>query len=368
MQLHKTRITKADGRYLWYYSAGARTHDALSDPASLDLVSDGLQIRRDPIRDVSVVVAPQRQDRTHLPPPDFCPLCPTRNAARPTEIPSSDYELVVFENRFPSFQRDAQVSPPGGEFYETSPPAGACEVVVYSPQHDAALAELPRERVEQLIEVWADRFDELSQRPEVAFVYIFENRGREVGVTLTHPHGQIYAFPFVPPAIERELQVAGRHLEEHGSCLHCDIVATELTDGGRVVAENESFLAHVPFAPRFPYEVHIVSKQHYGSLADLSSLEGKHLAGIVRLLLTMYDSLWDAQMPFMMAMHQRPTDSGEYPQCHFHIEFMPVRRGREHLKFLAGCEIGAGTFLSDMLPENAAAELRAASPGSFALS
>jgi UDPglucose--hexose-1-phosphate uridylyltransferase len=362
MPLQKTRITKPDGRYLWYYTWEGPPPAVEALPAGPALESEGLELRWHPLLEEWVVVAPERQDRTHLPPAEYCPLCPTRDASLPTEVPSHDYEIVVFENRFPSFRRGA---PPSGEPkppYRSTEAAGACEVVLYSPQHDATLGAMPEEHIVRLVEVWTDRYRELRARPEVDYVFIFENRGKEIGVTLTHPHGQIYAFPYVPPRARRELEAAGRYRHAHHRCLHCDLVQEEIEDSRRLVAESDGFIAFVPYFARYPYEVHVVSRRHRPSLAELSAAERRDLAAVLKIVLRKYDYLWGFPLPFVMVMHQRPTDGRRYPGCHFHIEFTPPYRSPEKLKYLAGCETGAGTFINDVRAEETAQQLRWTEP------
>jgi UDPglucose--hexose-1-phosphate uridylyltransferase len=362
MPLRKTRITKADGRYLWYYSWDKPPPGATSLEAGLALESEGLELRWHPLLETWVIVAPERQDRTFLPPAEYCPLCPTSDPASPTEVPSHEYEIAVFENRFPTFRRDAP--PPAGGPQPTLPANGAAEVVLYSSEHDLTLAELPVERIERLVDVWTDRYRELGGRPEVAYVFIFENRGKEMGVTLTHPHGQIYGFPFVPPVVQAELAAAARYRRVNGRCLHCDLVEQETVAGERLVTKNDDFVAFVPSFARLPYEVHVVAREHRRSLAELTQGEQRALASILSVLLRKYDNLWGVPMPFVMVMHQRPTDGHRHPGCHFHIEFTPPYRSRDKLKYLAGCETGAGTFINDVRPEQTAQELRAAEPRS----
>ena len=181
----------------------------------------------------------------------------------------------------------------------------------------------------------------------------------KIGVTLTHPHGQIYAFPFVPPVPARELRAAARYRRTHGTCLHCDVVRTELRDGRRVVAANDTFAAFVPYYARFPYEVHIVGRAHRGSLPELTGSEREGLAYVLRTVVGKYDALWSRPMPFVMVMHQRPADAKRYPGCHLHLELMPGYREREKLKYLAGSELGGGVFINDTRAEESAAALRA---------
>lgn len=320
--------------------------------------------RYDPTTGEWRMFARHRQDRTFLPPEDHCPLCPTVDPARPTEIPLPSFDVAVFENRFPSLLRE----PPAPDvadsaLYPVAPAAGANEVVVYSDDHDLQLAEMGGPHITRLIDVWADRYAELGARDEVAYVFVFENRGVAMGVTLHHPHGQIYAYPEVPPRPRRELDVALAHLEGHGTCVFCDVVARERADGVRVVAENESFLAFVPFAARFPYELHVVARRHAPSLLDLTEPERSSLAELLRRVLTGYDQLFGFPLPYVMAMHQAPADDGRHDAVsHFHMEYTPVHRTATKLKYLAGSELGAGAFLNDTAPEDTAAHLRAAVP------
>jgi UDPglucose--hexose-1-phosphate uridylyltransferase len=321
--------------------------------------------RYDPISGEWRMFAAQRQDRTFLPADEYCPLCPTRDGHPPTEIPMAAFDVVVFENRFPALVR----SPPapavaGSVLYPVAPSAGANEVVVYSDDHHVGLAQMDVARIARVVEVWADRYDALGSRDEVAYVFIFENRGVAVGVTLHHPHGQIYAYPEIPPRARRELDVAIAHIEDYGTCVQCDVVARERSAGVRVVAHNRSFLAFVPFAARFPYEIHVTSLRHAASLLDLTDPERLALAELLRAVLRGYDALFGFPLPYVMSMHQAPTDDGEHEHVsHFHIEFTPLHRTAEKLKYLAGSELGAGAFINDTAPEDTAARLRAAVSG-----
>ena len=304
----------------------------------------------------------ERQERTFLPPANKCPLCPTVDPAEPTEVPVPAYEIVVFDNRFPAFQaRPPAPTVEGSDLYRVEPSRGAAEVVLYSDDHDLTLADMDAEHVQRLIDVWADRYAELGSREEVGYVFVFENKGEEVGVTLHHPHGQIYAYPEIPPRARRELDVAQAHIEQFGTCVFCDVVARERADGVRLVAENASFVAFVPFAARFPYEVHLMSRRHAASLLDLTDPERASLADLLLAVVRAYDALFGFSMPYVMSMHQAPTDDGRWqPISHLHIEFTPPYRTPTKLKYLAGSELGAGAFLNDAEPEQTAAQLRAA--------
>jgi UDPglucose--hexose-1-phosphate uridylyltransferase len=307
-----------------------------------------------------VATATHRQTRTFLPPADFCPLCPTKPGGFPTEIPEPTYDIVAFENRFPSLQSEPPApAVEATELYPVRPGIGVCEVLVYTPQHDSTLAREPVERIHHLVAVWTDRFRELSAHEFVEYVFIFENKGEAIGVTLHHPHGQIYAYPFIPPRVERELEQSRAHKAATGRCLLCDILSNEQADGRRVVAANDSFAAYVPFFARYPYEVHISSVRHLQALTEMSDAEQRDLAAILKTVLVAYDKLFDLSFPYMMVLHQRPSDGNDYDYYHFHIEFYPPLRTATKLKYLAGSESGAGMFINDTLAEEKAAELRA---------
>ena len=320
------------------------------------------QLRWDPTLEEWVSYATHRQDRTFLPPAEYCPLCPTKPGGFPTEVPRESYDIVVFENKFPSFVPDAsEPEEPGTELSPTAPGRGAAEVVVYSEDHDATLAELSERRIRNLIEAWADRYRELGAREEIEYVFIFENKGEAIGVTLHHPHGQIYGYPFIPPRPKKELEAARAHRERNGTCLHCDLLAEERADGRRILHEGEHFTVFVPFHAHFPYEAHVYARRCVPSLAYLDENERQDLAHALKRLLTGYDALWGFSLPYMMAMHQAPTDGSGYEEvAHFHVEFYPPNRTAEKLKYLAGSETGAGAFIMDALPEATAGELREA--------
>lgn len=298
------------------------------------------ELRWHPLLEEWVTVAPWRQDRTYHPPADHCPLCPTRPGTIPTEIPEPDYYIAVFENRYPSYTGEQ----------------GRCEVVCYTPDHDSSLGEQTVEHIQDLITVWRDRTQELSRLPNVRYVYIFENRGEAIGVTLSHPHGQIYAYPFLPPVLERELASEARHQRKTGHCLYCDVIAAE-QPGTRTVIRNDRWIAFVPPFARWPYEVHIAPLEHRGWLLDLDDEDEQALARIMKAMLQKYDRLFQMPLPYVMAMHQRPPGRGGR-RHHFHIEFYPPNRSRDKLKYLAGSELGAGAFILDARAEDTAAELR----------
>jgi UDPglucose--hexose-1-phosphate uridylyltransferase len=303
-------------------------------------------LRFEELRGEEVTYAIHRQDRTFLPSREHCPLDPTRPDGPQTEIPFPSFEIAVFDNRFPAFEA----------------PGGAAEVVVYSDDHDASFATLAPERAEDLMWVWRHRYKELGAREDVDYVYIFENRGVEVGVTLHHPHGQIYGYPFLPPVPKLEL-AADRRL---GGCAPCALLERELHDGRRILVENESVVVYVPYAARWAYEAHVVMREHRPSLLDCEPEELRLLSSALQKLVRGYDALFDRPFPYVMAVHQAPTVAAARPgaetagQGHLHVEFYPPLRTAEKLKYLAGSEQGAGAFISDTLPEESAATLREA--------
>jgi UDPglucose--hexose-1-phosphate uridylyltransferase len=309
------------------------------------------ELRFDPLRREWVAYATERNDRTFLP-TSFCPLCPSGPGGS-SEVPLDTYEVVVFENRFPAFGPDRVNDRP------VRPSSTGCEVVVYTPEHDLTLARLPVDRVRLLVDVWAERYADLGSRPEVNYVYIFENKGEEVGVTLHHPHGQIYAMPFVPPFASSELDSARAYLDRTDACLHCVEVEAE-AGGPRSVLATSGMVAFVPNAARWPYEVHLYPRRHVTSIAELDPGERGELAEALLAITGGYDRHFGFSTPYVMALHQAPTDGREWPEAHLHFEFYPPHRRPDRLKYLAGVELGAGTFVNDTRPEDTASQLRRA--------
>jgi UDPglucose--hexose-1-phosphate uridylyltransferase len=301
-----------------------------------------------------VVYAIDRQERTFLPDRAHCPLDPTHPGGPQTEIPFPAFEIAVFENRFPAFEA----------------PGGAAEVVVYTDEHDGSFGTLSPARAEALMWVWRHRYLELGARPDVDYVMIFENRGVEVGVTLHHPHGQIYGYPFLPPVPTAELAAD----ERLGGCAPCTLLARELADAERVLIERDGVVAYIPHAARWAYEAHVAMRAHRPSLLDCRPQELRELAEVLQALVRGYDALFTRPFPYVMVVHQAPTGDAKSGAAvatgadrgagrangHLHVEFYPPLRTAEKLKYLAGSEQGAGTFISDTLPEESAAALREA--------
>lgn len=317
------------------------------------------ELRWNPILEEWVITATHRQERTFLPPKDFCPLCPTKKGKFPTEIPSEDFEIVVFENKFPSLQRNAPLpAVEGDNLYKVKKAKGICEVVVYTPIHDTTLADQPIDEIYKLIKVWKDRYKELGSLKFIKYVFIFENKGEVIGVTLHHPHGQIYAFPYIPPKIAKEISASKSYFNKNKKCIFCDILKREKKYKKRIVVENDRFIAVIPFYARYPYEVHILTKKHKTSLLEFNDNDIMSFARVLKTILLKYDNLFSFSFPYMMVMHQSPTDGKDYKFYHWHLEFYPPYRSKNKIKYLAGCESGAGSFINDTLAEEKAEELR----------
>jgi UDPglucose--hexose-1-phosphate uridylyltransferase len=333
-----------------------------------------------PLRREWVVVAAHRQSRpwnseavaatAGRAPPYVadCYLCP-RNR-RVNGAVNEDYEGVfVFDNDHPCVGDAAPVdlpAPPG--IYESRPARGVARVVCYTPRHDSSLAELGVAGVLALMRTWQAQYRELGARPEVEHVLIFENRGEVVGVSNPHPHCQIYATNFVFKTTEIEIAAEREHLAQTGRVLFQDIIAAEQADGRRVLAENAGAIAFLPYFARYAYEAFVAPKATHPSIADLSDVELEHLADALATLLVRYDNLWKMPFPYVMALHQAPTDGGDYRAHHFHIQLHPPLRKPHLLKYLAGPEVGAGGFISDTAPEEKARELLAVPTTHYKLS
>jgi UDPglucose--hexose-1-phosphate uridylyltransferase len=358
MKLHRLDLRKPDDRGLWLYSRAPidPTIEATS-PVGAPASPPNPHLRWHPLREEWVAYATHRQARTFLPPPEYNPLAPSRDPAAPTEVPAGAYDVAVFENRFPTLHGSAHDPP--AEIVPTAPGRGACEVVVFTQDPAASLGALPLDHVELILAVWADRTRALGARDDVRCVMPFENRGVEVGVTLPHPHGQVYAYPFVPPILERELAAQRAHRERHGTSLLVEHLRREREAGVRMLYEGPHAVALVPAFARYAYEVWVSPTRATPSLVDLSDAARADLARALKTVLMKFDALWSKPFPYVLVVHQAPTDGLDHPECHLHIELYPAYRMPGRLKYLAGSELGAGAFTADTLPEEKAAELRA---------
>ena len=358
--VQKASITLADGRELIYFGDLSDEEASYPDRRPLPTVEVSSQVRRDPLLGEWVIVAGHRQDRTFLPPADHCPLDPS-TPDRLTEIPAPSYEVVVFENRFPSLVPGGGVADASGEdtggLLATRPGNGRCEVVCFSQDHNASFADLSHDQAALVLAAWIDRSAALAALPGIEQVYCFENRGREIGVTLSHPHGQIYAYPFVTPRTARMLAMSGAYERDTGRNLFDDVLAAELADGSRVVLAGEHWVAFVPHAAHWPYEVHLYPRRRVPDLQGLGSPEMHEFCDLYLDLLRRFDRLFGAPAPYISGWHQAPNHAGEAGFA-LHLELFTIRRAPDKLKYLAGSESGMGAFTNDIAPEAAAARLR----------
>ncbi len=357
--MYKEILKKPDGRQLQLYSRKPIDPAIIAtSPSPVAVSVQGAHMRWHPLRAEWVAYSGHRQNRTFLPPKEFNPLAPTRSREFPTELPAGDYDIAVFENMFPTLSRLAGDAPdlPG---VPTMPSTGACEVVVFTKDAESSLGLLPLDHIALILEVWGDRYRELGSREDIEYLLPFENRGVEVGVTLHHPHGQIYAYPFVPPVPARQQLEEKAYYKANGRALVSDFVAREISDNTRILYNGDYAVAFVPVCARYPYEVWIAPKRRLSSMADMDENDRIDFARALKTVLLKYDGLWQRPFPYLMVAYQAPTDGGLHPECHFHFEFFPPYRSSDRLKYLAGTEIGAGLFANDAFPEDKAKELQA---------
>ncbi|MES2759084.1 MAG: galactose-1-phosphate uridylyltransferase [Pseudomonadota bacterium] len=354
--MHILELTKPDGRALTLYSSQPIAPDLPAPSPFAEPQRANPHLRWHPLRGEWVTYAAYRQNRTYQPPPQYNPLAVTLDAASPTELPAGAYEIAVFDNRFPALSMDAHDPP--GLTVASAPAKGHCEVVVFTQDPLSALNALPLQRIELLLEVWADRSARIGSHPDIDYVMPFENRGAEVGVTLHHPHGQIYAYPMVPPVPARMLACEQAHLARHGSVLLCDMARDEVASGQRVLYEGEFAAAFVPPCARYPYEVWLMPTAPTQDFSALTAPQREDLARALKTVLLKYEGLWDRPFPYLMNWYQAPTDGRAHPETQLHAQLMPPYRTRERLKYLAGTELGAGMFAMDVLPETTAYELQ----------
>jgi UDPglucose--hexose-1-phosphate uridylyltransferase len=292
-----------------------------------------------------------------MPPAEYNPLAPTSNPEFPTELPQGRYDVAVFDNRFPSMSFAAHAAPES--IVETLPANGACEVVVFTQDPHAYLSSLELDRLELILQVWGDRTRVLGGHPHIQYVLPFENKGVEMGVTLSHPHGQIYAYPFVPPVPARMLEMQRSYYHQNQRGLLQDLIEKEIADNQRILYQDEYAIAFVPACARYPYEVWLAPIQPVGTFMDLTEQQRRGLARALKTVTLKYDGLWNRPFPYLMAWFQAPTDGNPHPEAHLHAQFYPPYRTSDRLKYLAGTELAAGMFANDALPEEKAKELQA---------
>lgn len=354
--LHQKAFRKPDGRDLFLYSRQPISDQIVPTCPKVDGQKGEPHLRWHPLRGEWVAFASHRQNRTFLPPKEYNPLAPTTSSDFPTELPAGDYDIAVFENLFTSLDLRATAAPP--EVVPTRPGIGRCEVVVFTKDPDSSLGQLSLPHLFLLLKTWADRYREIPKLGPLQYVLPFENRGVEMGVTLNHPHGQIYSYPFVPPVPAQMTQTQLAHFEKSGTSLLGDLLTAELKNGSRVIHEGRHSAAIIPAFARYPYEVWVAPKRAVPSLADMNDEELFDFGKTLKTVLMKFDALWNRPFPYLMALYAAPSDGKAHPEWHFHIEFYPPYRTKDRLKYLAGTELAAGMFVNDSLPEAKAAELK----------
>lgn len=371
-RVRRTSTAMADGRELLYFDDSPGYVDGslvreLHDGRDLPPVATTSTMRFDVLTGEWVALAAHRMDRTFKPPTDLCPLCPTRPGRAASEVPADDYDVVVFENRFPSYAGaggalagQGATHLDGEDLWAGRPAVGRCEVICFTADHDASLASLPVSRVRTVVEAWADRTAALSAMAGVGHVFPFENRGEEIGVTLAHPHGQVYGYPEPAPRLAQYLAQAALHRAATGRVLLADVLAAERRAGTRVVLAGERWTAYVPAAARWPVEVHLAPHRDVPDLAALDGPEREELAVVYRELLRRLDRYFDGvqRLPYIAGWHQAPVGAGR-ELGRLHLQAFSVLRSPGRLKHLAGSESGAGAWVNDTTPERIAERLRA---------
>ena len=307
-----------------------------------------------------VMIASNRQNRPQMP-KDWCPFCPGSG-----KVPDH-YDVMAYNNDFPALsQNPPEPDDVATDFYKVKPSHGKCEVILFSPDHHGTLKELSDGHMKKLVDLWCERFTAMSEDKKIKYVYIFENRGDVVGVTMPHPHGQMYGYSVLPKKIELELDAAKEHYDENGECIFCRMNKEEYDAGLRIIHENDDFVAYIPFFADYAYGVYIVSKTHKSTIVDFNESEKENLGKMLRDVTGMYDNLFDFNFPYMMCMHNAPVNNedekynGYENFYHFHIEMYPPLRAADKQQFQASSETGVWAHCNPTAPEEKAAEMREA--------
>lgn len=365
----KTAITLADGRELIYfddtpeYVSGEKTRETHDSRELPQAMSTG-EMRYDQLTGEWIAIASHRNNRTFMPAAADNPLAPTKPGNTPTEIPADDYDVVVFENRFPSFTfhiDESGIAPTvdGEELFKRAPAKARCEVVCFTSNPSGSFRDLPTSRVRTVIEAWVDRTAALKEMPGIRDILPFENRGEEIGVTLQHPHGQIYAYPFLAPRTAQLIAQSEKYHAETGRKLIQDVLEAEERAGTRVIFSDEHFTAYVPTAARWPVEVILTPRRDVADFTELTEEEKDDLAVVYPRILRALDNYFEGveKTPYIAAWHQAPVGEGhEYGKLYLHL--FSLMRAPHRMKFLAGSESAAGAWINDSTPEDVAARFR----------
>jgi UDPglucose--hexose-1-phosphate uridylyltransferase len=339
-----------------------------SNKGDLNECEDSLsaQYRYDPFLDEWIIFAPHRGSRPfqgkvfkkeNQPKKTWiCPFCP--------DAPEGAGEWIVKQlpNKFAALNENAPpfIEESLGKFYKKAPNFGKCEVILYSKEHNQSFGNLDHENIVALVKLWIERYTEIQKINSLKFIYIMENRGKEIGNSMIHPHGQIYSFPLIPKKIEREFNAFLEYEKSNQKCLLCEIHKEELKDGRRIIDENEDFFSEIPYYAHWSFEIHVNSKRHLASIDDFTPREIENFAKIMKKTVQRYDAVIGEgkTMPYVMGMHNAPINVKDRDKFHFHVEFYTPFRGQGKWKFLAGVELGTNTFISDALPRTNAKLMR----------
>lgn len=313
------------------------------------------ELRWHPLIEDWIMIASHRQNRPQMP-KDWCPFCPGSG-----KVPDN-FDVYEYDNDFPALsQNPPQPDDVATNFFKVKPAYGKCEVILYSPNHTITLPELPVEHISKLVDLWVARFNAIKADQNIKYVFIFENRGKAVGVTMPHPHGQIYGYSVTPKKIQLELSSSKKYYDENGKCLFCDMLYNETKEQDRIVFENEHFTVFLPFFCEYPYGIYIMPKRHVGTIAEFTDAEKLDFAKTLKETSGMLDSLFDFKFPYMMCMHNAPVNGEDTSKhYHFHVEFFPPMRSADKIKFNASSETGCWAHCNPTAPEEKAKELRAA--------
>lgn len=314
------------------------------------------ELRYHPLIKDWVMIASNRQGRPQMP-KDWCPFCVGSG-----KVPAEGYTVYRYMNDFPALsQTPSEPDDVATDFFKVKPAYGRCEVILYSPEHTKTVSQLSDSNMRTLVDTWTECFSDIRKDKAIKYVFIFENRGDVVGVTMPHPHGQVYGYSVIPKKIELEAESAKEHYAQTGHCLYCDMLDAELEAEKRIIFRNEHFTVFLPFFCEYPYGVYIFANRHVNSIDELTDAERTSLGVTVKQTSGMLDNLFDYAFPYMMCMHNAPVNSGDYSKdWHFHIEFFPPMRAADKQKFNASSETGVWAHCNPTAPEEKAEELRAA--------
>ncbi len=316
------------------------------------------EFRWNPLLDTWTMVATNRQNRPHLP-KDHCPFCPGS-----PNMPSN-YDVLAYPNDFPAMSLDppsSKTEKPSKGIFRRKDAVGKCEVILYSPQHNKKFYELSDAHLLKIVELWSNRFHEISKDERVKYIFEFENKGEEVGVTIHHPHGQLYAYSFIPVKIREELDNCKKYYRQTGNNLFSDLNKAEKKHKHRIVFENKSFIAYIPYFTDYPFGVFIVNKRLKGNITQFTLQEKKDLAETLKKITAGFDKIYDRPFPYIMSLHQTPVNEKKYADAQnyyaFHIEFYPPLRAKDKIKWYSGSEMGAGAAANPLDVDECATLLR----------